>query len=511
MHWADSIAEELAAKAGSHVIASGTSISGVPHLGNACDVIRGEFVRRALTDAGAKAELIWIADDSDPFRKVPAGLESLKDYIGFPVQDIPDPDGCHKNFVEHFVRPFLDDLADFDIKPTPHSGRELYKKGELDSEIKLAFKGKDKIREILNEFRKTELPADWIPWSPVCAGCGKISTTRATEVSGNKVKYVCEGAEVSGADVAGCSHKGESDPAKGEGKLPWRVEWAARWRHFKVTAEPFGKEHATKGGSFDTSKRISEEVFDYPAPYPVVYEFFTIGGAKISSSKGNAITLTDWKKIAEPQVLNYFMAKKIAKQRDVDLTKIPNLTDEYDEAETAFYGDGEAESKRKYELAQVDEPAKLGVPYTLCAVLSQIIPEGDGKQLAERVNEMGYEGFDSRRLVGRVSVAGEWVKLYGPDHLKFELISEAEAAAARKKLGRELLDALNQVAGELDSKHTPETLHKQIYETARAAGVKPPELFKALYGVLIGKERGPKAAMFLLSLPRADVKSRLVG
>ena len=70
-----------------------------------------------LSEKGADVELIWVADDSDPFRKVPRGMEVLKDYLGYPVKDIPDPYGCHKNFVDHFVSKFVEELSSFGVKP----------------------------------------------------------------------------------------------------------------------------------------------------------------------------------------------------------------------------------------------------------------------------------------------------------------------------------------------------------------------------------------------------------
>ena len=90
-HWADGVAEELLKRTGKQVLETGTSISGIPHIGNASDVIRADAIRKTLDGKAAEVELIWVADDSDPFRKVPRGMESLKDYLGFPVKDIPDP------------------------------------------------------------------------------------------------------------------------------------------------------------------------------------------------------------------------------------------------------------------------------------------------------------------------------------------------------------------------------------------------------------------------------------
>ncbi len=76
------------------------------------------------------------------------------------------------------------------------------------------------------------------------------------------------------------------DIKSGNGKLTWRVEWAARWKIFNVTCEPFGKDHAASGGSYDVSSIISKEIFDYEAPYPVPYEWITLDGEAMSKSHG---------------------------------------------------------------------------------------------------------------------------------------------------------------------------------------------------------------------------------
>ena len=112
MHWSDEYVDMLKRRGGNHVIETGTSISGIPHIGNASDVIRGDCVRKALAEVGERVELIWVSDDSDPFRSIPAGMESLRDHLGFPVKDIPDPQGCHSSFVEHFSTPFVEDLKE---------------------------------------------------------------------------------------------------------------------------------------------------------------------------------------------------------------------------------------------------------------------------------------------------------------------------------------------------------------------------------------------------------------
>ncbi len=509
VHWSEEVVDRLRERGDKHVIETGTSISGIPHVGNASDVIRGDCVRKALLEGECKAELIWVADDSDPFRKVPAGMESLADYLGYPVRDIPDPDGCHGSFVEHFAEPFVKNLESFGVKPTVYSGTELYRTGQLTAEIKTAFENRDKIREILNQYRREPLPEDYIPWSPVCGNCGRISTTNPASLDGLKVGYECVTSDVSGSEVEGCGHSGESDASKGLGKMPWRVEWAARWSHFKVTCEPFGKEHAAPGGSYDTSSIVSREVFGWMPPEPVIYEFFTLNGEKISSSQGNVITLSDWLGIAEPEVLKYFMYKRLQKQRDINLSMLPNLVDEYDEAERIYFRrqDGDSGLARMYGLAQTKEPRYLNVPYTLCAVLGQVSPDEDVRY---KVESMGYGGFDPVRLKRRVRLAGNWVQTHGPEYLRFKLNSVEESRIVFSELPEAERNCLTELADSMAGVN-PEQFHKTIYETARSHGLKPPKLFKSIYRMLIGKDKGPKAAAFMLSLGKADVKSRFTA
>src|SRR4028118_2109580 len=67
-----------------------------------------------------------------------------------------------------------------------------------------------------------------------------------------------------------------SDYGRGEGKLGWRVELAARWKALCATFEPFGKDHTSRGGSTDTADRMATEVFHYPVPGRYEYEWIQI-------------------------------------------------------------------------------------------------------------------------------------------------------------------------------------------------------------------------------------------
>lgn len=512
MHWADKVAGELLERGMEHVIETGTSISGIPHVGNASDVIRGDAIRKALKAKDIDAKFIWISDDSDPFRKVPVGMEELRKYLGYPVRDIPDLNGCHKNFVEHYVEPFLSDLEKFGVKPVHYSGTDLYRKGEFHNEIITVLKNSEKVIEILNKYKTEPVSERFLPWNPICDNCGKISTTRAYEWDSENgaVKYFCEDVALAGGKAEGCGYNGVNYLKKGYGKLPWRVEWAMRWAHFRVTCEPLGKEHGGSGGSYWTSKEISREIFNWEAPIPVIYEFFTLNGEKISSSRGNVITLSDWLRIAEPEVLKFFMYKRLEKQRDINLRAIPNLVDEYDEREKVYFGlkEGGEDDKRIYELAQINEAKLLQIPFTLCAMLSQTVPDLNTDEISRRLLHQGYGNFDRERLKGRLEFARNWNELYGPDYLKFRILGDDEIETIKKELSLKVIRCLKILADELEKKWKPEELHKRIYEIARNNNLDPTEFFEWIYVVLIGRKKGPKAAMLLLTLDRNFVQNR---
>ena len=114
-------------------VKTSASISGVLHIGRLSDTIRGEAVTRSLKDMGLDAEIIWVAEDMDPLRKVPEGVpKNYIEYIGVPVTDIPDPFGCHKTYAEHHTSKYFEVIDDFiSLDMEKFSMREEYKKGNF--------------------------------------------------------------------------------------------------------------------------------------------------------------------------------------------------------------------------------------------------------------------------------------------------------------------------------------------------------------------------------------------
>lgn len=525
-HWTERIASDLANwDVTQHVVASGTSISGSIHIGNSCDVFIANAVGKSLRKLGEHSKTIWIADDHDPLRKVPYPLpKSYEQYLGIPYSQIPCPEGCCANFVEHFEKPFLETLPAFGIELETYSGFKMYHKGVYNDYIRKSLERAPQIREIFNQFREHPLKEDWLPYNPLCENCGRVNTTYAYDYKGDMVNYRCE-----------CGNVGVMDIKSGEGKLTWRVEWAARWKIFGVTCEPFGKDHAASGGSYDVSKIISKEIFDYPAPYPIPYEWITLKGEAMSKSKGVFFTPGQWLEIGAPETLNYFIFRsKPMKHKDFNpAMPFLDLIDQYDRVERIYYDEEEASEKeamklkRIYKISQtvdiesIPESMPFQPSYRFMTVACQI---GDGEeeifdilkrnsQLPERMEQKSYNEIsqdDADKFKKRINHVRNWLNLYAPGFVKFEVQKELPEV----QLSEPQREFLLKVAELLENKEfTPEELHDEMYQILNQLDMKPQKAFQAIYRTIIGKKQGPRAASFVLSLDKDFVirRFRMLG
>ena len=247
MHWADFTAEKLSKKRGNKQVAcSGITPSGEFHIGHIREILSAEMIHRACLDAGLDSRYIFIVDSMDPLRRVyPFLSEEYEKYIGCPLAFIPAPDSNGNpdpnglSYAEHFLGPFLDALAEIGVFPEVIMNHETYSKGQFAEKIDSAIEQAGEIREIIESISGRELDENWFPYKPL----GSDGSMDGVTVTGYEHPLV------HWTDRHGKS--GSADIRKADGKLPWRIDWAARWGIHGVTCEPAGKDHGAAGGSFD--------------------------------------------------------------------------------------------------------------------------------------------------------------------------------------------------------------------------------------------------------------------
>ncbi len=500
-----------------YVVKTSASLSGVLHIGRLGDTIRGESVVRALKDLGVKTEFIWVAEDMDPLRKVPKGVpEKYKEYIGMPVTDIPDPEGCHRSYAEHHLSNYFEVLDKFvSVKMKKFSMREEYKKGSFRPFIKTIIEKINLVKEIQNKYRKEPLSPNWSPWRPICENCGKIITTKILGFEKGKVQYKCEDYKFKKFTAKGCGFEGENNPLKGEGKLLWKGEWAAQWVRWKVVSEGAGKEYQVPGSAFWINAEIVEKVFDFPAPEPIFYEHLMINGEKMSASLGNVIYPKDWLEVAEPELLRFFYNKKLMKTRSFSWNYLPNLYDEYDTHAKVYFNlikiENEKERKhmkRLYEISNLEKPKKpILVPYSFASIIGQIFSKNLEKAIKVLKRTGHLKKITNKELEDvkkRLKLAANWAEKYAPEQYKIRVLEKPKKEILNKLTEKEKR-GLRIFGKELEKELSEKEIHEKIKEISNKLGIEPKDFFKSAYLVLLGKDSGPKLADFILILGKEKI------
>ncbi len=516
--WLDKVAKEildrerkLGRQGGTVRVESGLGASGIPHIGNYADAARAHGVRMALTVLGASSELIAFSDDKDGLRKVPAGLPKwLSKYIGFPVSSIPDPFDCHKSYGQHMSLLLLDSLDKTGVDYRHVSGEEAYKQGLFNEQIHKILSNSETVGKIIEETLGQAKYTEVLPYFPVCANCGRIYTTKALEYdpSSHLLRYVCEGMELRGRKLEGCGHKGEVDIRAGDGKLSWKVEFAARWSALKVNYEPYGKDLIA---SVKANDRVMEEVLGEPPPYHTRYEFFVDKtGSKLAKSTGNVVAPQLWLRYGFAQTLFLLMFKRSVGSRPVWLKDVPTYMAEFDELENVFFNRKPIADKRElarlrglYEYCWNLRPPSgptLHVPYNLLVYLAKVAPKGSEREfILEKLARYGYtpEPGDER-FVERLEKTGNWAR-------EMESIASTEVRVDGKER-----DAVLELAGIVNASSEEGYLQNAIFTIAKKHGLEVSSFFKTLYRILIGSESGPRLGPYIVAMGRENVASSLV-
>ncbi|MFC3958891.1 lysine--tRNA ligase [Halovivax cerinus] len=575
--WADAVADRVEARVESQVdagerdpadlivIKGGISPSGVPHLGNVNEIMRGYFVAEVLRERGHEVRQVFTADDRDPLRKLPRTLADLDGNLvdlgdvdagalgrnlGHPYTDIPDPFGCCDSYGDHFATIIAQSADAVDVPIDLRSTTALYEDGTLEDVTRYLLEHRERAREVLSAYQATvDAAGDYVPFNPICENCGKITetvtsvdldgearsasnsragseATRETAGEAGTVDYECTDLEAGDRTIEGCGHEGTATLR--EGKLPWRFEWPAQWQALGVDFEPFGKDHAE--GSWPSGEDIARTVLGNEPPVPMVYEWFTLDGEAFSSSEGNVVLVSDVLELIEPEVLRYFFAKDPSKARDFSVERLDQLVDEFDRFERIYFGEVDAsederrfaervyplivgtsgdESERAGGRASEPDPERVRLPYTFAAVLGMTDEPSIREDIARAEGHVPDDApeWAVDAALARVERAQRWARRTG-NEFDYELKRSAVPAHDFDEATETALDELADfVAAGGDD--TPDELQGEIYETAKRHDVPVGDFFAAGYRLFFDDEQGPKLGQFLAKLDREFVVDRL--
>ena len=526
--WAEAVADEIEATDPDEpiVIKGGVSPSGVAHLGNFNEIIRGYFVAAVLRSRGHEVRQVFTSDDRDPLRKLPRTLAdrdgnlvglgdvdagALGRNLGKPYTAIPDPFGEAESYAAHFAALLQADADRLDIPVEMVSNTELYEEGAFDGVIGRILSDLDTARKVLGKYQ-AKIDDSYVPFNPICAECGKITeTVTAVDVDAGTVEYRCTDLEVGDSTIDGCGHEGTATFR--EGKLPWRFEWPAQWEVLDVDFEPFGKDHAE--GSWPSGQDIARNVLGIEPPVPMTYEWFTLDGEALSSSAGNVVTVSELLELLEPAVIRYFFALDPSKARNLDLSRLDQLVDDFDRFERAYFGEVDddelirvAERGYPYVLGPDAEPdpRRVRLPYTFAAVLGMV----DDREFRERLaREEGHLESDTpdwavAEALDRVEKARAWAERMDNEY-NYRLQADLPDVA----FDAETETALEQLASFVEAGHDGEEIQGEMYEIARQNDLEVGEFFEAGYRLFFDETQGPRLGEFLGELERDFVVARL--
>ncbi|MEM3253784.1 MAG: lysine--tRNA ligase [Fervidicoccaceae archaeon] len=532
VHWIYEIADSVEKRARERGIKEitlngGLSVSGLQHIGRLRgEVLIGEAVRRILEKRGYRVKQLIVLYTQDAWKGKEGQLKQFErnegeKYIGHPLIRVPDPHGCHGNWVEHYWEDFggvLDKFSDGKIEIVKTT--DLYSR-ELKDVAKEFIEKKELTRSVVNKYRgRNPYPEDWIPIEPICEKCGRIDTTKAVKIDGEFVEYKCRN----------CGYQGRTKIDNG--KLNWRLEWSGIWKALRIDFEPFGKDHATPGGSRDSCVELARTVLNIEPPIGLPYEWVAIrkDGKEMDMGSSDFIGITprDWLSIAHPEVLRYIYYFTPPRKRIViDLEEIPQYYELFYRGERSYFalkegremGDEDRYAAENYELSLLGEPPEklpFQLSYYTAALLVQSLPKDNfteaamkrlrsSKIIPEKLSE-----FEKKRISEILTKALVWVERIAPEQIKYS-ISPAISSEVRSALKfRDSLIELGKRIISLENWSEDAIKEAMINHTSNMSVDERKEFYREFYIVMLGKESGPRAAPLLSALGKEIVKKKLL-
>ncbi len=515
MHWSDAIAEKIIARnpeKEEYVCAAGISPSGSIHIGNFRDIATSLFVVKALQRQGKKARLLFSWDEFDRMRKVPKNVSAIRDdfepYIGYPYVDVPNPfEEGNGTYATYFEEEFERSIKKFGIELDYRHQAEMYRSGKYADHVIHALKKRKEIFDILDRFRTQDAEEGerdaYYPVSIYCPQC-KRDTTKILSLSDDclEAEYECK-----------CGHHGTFRFDKDFNcKLAWKVDWPMRWMYEGVDFEPGGKDHASQNGSYATSKVIAKEIFGIEAPMFQGYEFIGIKGTtgKMSGSSGLNLTPETLLKIYQPEVI-LWLYSRVEPNKAFDFCFDDGILRQYFEFDKQYnaYADGTADEHVRSIMENCLIPGHeiKTVPMAHLVQLGSIVDFN--VPMIEVVFEKIGTPYKYEDFKERLDLAKYWLEQCSPENanklLPFRNWDVYETLSVEEKKEVALLfDYLGSATYTMDELQTKlYDIPKEVFG-ADTADLKKIQgaFFKAVYQLLLGKDKGPRLYLFLYAIEK---------
>lgn len=508
MQWLNQIVDELIAHHpdGEILVESGGSPSGTHHLGHMREFVTSDAIMLELRRRGRQARHIYFADDLDALRKIPQDVPAdFEQYLGMPLCDVPAPDGSDQSYADYFLAQLERATAALGVEVTFIRAHEKYRSGFFVPAIERSLERLPEARKALEAISGRALNDQWSPIQILEAGRLKNRTFLRLDKEAKTIYY---------EDADGNEQAVKYDA--GQVKLDWRLDWPGRWWLMNVLAEPFGRDHATKGGSWDTGVQIMKDVYEKEPPYPVPYDFINMAGdnKKMSASRGTGLDAEEGSTIMPPEVVRYFILRAAPGKRLYfdPINGVVQLMDEF-AALAAKPDRTQAENQLLYVCTQgQDRKTVSRVPFShLVASYQASLKDADTTlAVIRRTEHRETAETDAAIIRNELKFIDAWLQKRAPDDIKFELAAQVNLADFSEQ-ETAFLNALGDKIAQAPADADGAWFHNAMYELKESMGLQPKEMFTTLYRALIGKTSGPRAGWFLSILPRDWLMARLQG
>ncbi len=465
---------------------TGYGPSGLPHIGTFAEVARTSMIRHAFGVISDVPSRLWaFSDDMDGLRAVPDNIpnqEMVREHLGKPLTNIPDPFGTHESFGHHNnarLRAFLDAFG-FDYEFV--SSTACYTSGRFDATLIEVLRHYDAIMAIMLPSLGPERQATFSPVLPVCPETGEVLQVPLTglDPDAGTIRYVNKAGKAIEQRVTG-----------GQCKLGWKTDWAMRWRAFAVDYEMSGKDLIE---SVRLSSQICKELGSRP-PEGFTYELFLDEqGQKISKSKGNGLAIDDWLRYGSRESLSHYMFQHPRKAKRLYFDVIPRHVDDY-LARLAAY-EAEAPDKRLANPVwhiHAGEPSapETGLSYGILLNLASVCNTEDRDVLWGFISRYAPEASPDATPILH-ELVGYAINYYR------DFVKPAKRYRAPSDIERAALEELAATLKALPPGADAKTIQTEVYEIGKHHDFESLRAwFKALYEVLLGQSEGPRMGSFI--------------